>query len=96
MTQVASCAATVAAETNSSGLARKLIALRDGIDAALAELASPGTAPAAAGIGKPSQPLSSIRAEISALPGDAGPVDALDELGVIGCLLGLRSDAERR
>lgn len=89
MTQVVRCA--VASEADASVLAQKLIALRAGVDAALAELACRGTISAAAEMEKPSQPLPSIDAHRPARRGAAGTGDALDELGVIGCLLGLRS-----
>ena len=76
-------------DDQTGGLVAKLRTLRTEIDAALIELArDPGVRLAA--IGLPARALPPHSAETPISPIEEDLIDPLHELGVIGCILGLR------
>jgi len=83
-------------EPNLGGLTQKLLALRSEIDTAIAELASHNAVQRAVAIDKTAGPLPAIFTDAPVSTVLEAPPHPLDELGVIGCLLGLRPDRPMR
>lgn len=96
MTHAGTPAATRAdVEASRGGLGPKLLALRTEIDTALPELGSQVAVQPATATERRMPPRTPIIAEISVRPIEVS-AGSLDELGVIGCLLGLRPDCSRQ